>query len=284
MGFFSTLAQQVQDQLATGISSQVENRIDEVIRDNNPLNKFDINLGTGRIKSDFMVDEFVGNFNAHREVSKADKFNVVITIPDVLSNRQSNEWSTERELTLQCEVAEFPGRDINMIEYRHYGFIRRIPHSNQYGIASFTFYCAGDMHEKKFFDSWLDNMLPTKTGFVIYPEKDDGTKIYETPISINQYDSMGSLVYECKLFDAVPTSVSQLNLDWNNDSVHRLTVTFAFRKWFSPGTDHIGADKALIEDVDPSQANDNESDELSEIKIDQRADFHGEINNVLGGN
>jgi hypothetical protein len=37
--------------------------------------------------------------------------------------------------------------------------------------------------------------------------------------------------YSVTLIDAYPVSVNQLDLDWSNDSYHKLTVTFAYTKW-----------------------------------------------------
>lgn len=248
MGFFDTLANQIQNQVVGAANTQINNRVDEIIDRNNPLKKFDINLGTGFIDSEFKIDEFRNNLSKHNEVAKADKFMVVIAIPQILNGSGSGPtvngleevivgtaWSTSRELSLQCEVSELPGRDINMIEYRHYGFTRRIPHTNQYGQVTFTFYCTGDMHEKKFFDKWLDVMIPANTGLVTYPMNDLGVTVYESTIDINQYDPMGNMMYQATLIDAIPIAVSPLSQNWSDDSVHRLTVTFAFRKWVSLG-------------------------------------------------
>lgn len=155
-------------------------------------------------------------------------------IPVILS-----KYGAMPDLNLQCEAAELPGRDIPMIEYRHYGFIRRIPHMNQYGQASFTFYCAGDMWEKKLFDAWLDLMIPTTSGLVTYPETDSGAHNYDTDIFVNQYDMTGALQYQTKLIEAMPTSISPLPTNWATDDVHRLTVNFVFKKWTTVDTQNI---------------------------------------------
>lgn len=181
--------------------------------------------------SPFNIDNFRSNLDAHREVAKVDKYDVQIMIPIIL-----NQYGTISDLTLQCEAAEFPGRDITMIEYRHYGFIRRIPHMNQYGQASFTFYAAGDMWEKKMFDQWMEAMIPTNTGLVSYPEDDSGAHRYDTSIYVNQYDMTGALQYQVKLEEAMPTSISPLATNWATDDIHRLTVNFVFKKWSTVDT------------------------------------------------
>jgi len=181
--------------------------------------------------SPFNIDQFRTNLDAHREVAKVDKYDVQIMLPIIL-----NQYGTASDLLLQCEAAEFPGRDVTMIEYRHYAFIRRIPHMNQYGQAGFTFYCAGDMWEKKMFDQWLEAMIPTNTGLVSYPEDDSGAHRYDTSIYVNQYDMTGALQYQVKLEEAMPTSISPLATNWATDDIHRLTVNFVFKKWSTVDT------------------------------------------------
>lgn len=192
-----------------------------------------LDSGTGVLPSQFNIDEFRTNLSAHGEVARMDKFNVVIIVPPVV---QLASGTSLRELSLQCEVSELPARDVTHIEYRHYGYIRRIPHTNQYGQATFTFIVSGDMWEKRLFDRWLDIMTPTNSGLVSYPLDAQGNQIYEAPITINQYNANGQWIYGAQLIDAIPTSISPLGLDWSSDQPHKLTVTFNFRKWFSDST------------------------------------------------
>ena len=181
----------------------------------------------------FDINTFRQNLNNYDEVSRSDKFDVFITVPTQVA---AGSGYGMQQLSLQCEVSELPGRDIQMIEYRHYGFTKRIPHLNQYSHVSFTFYCTGNMIEKQLFDRWLDIMVPANTALVSYPDDGSGTPVYESDIIINQYDTQGNKVYDVTLQQAVPTSVSPMTLDWNNDQIHRLTVSFAFLKWFNNQT------------------------------------------------
>ena len=193
----------------------------------------------------FDIETFKQHLSKYNEVSRSDKFDVFIPIPEQIADGTSYGI---RELSLQCEVSELPARDIQMIEYQHYGFTKRIPHMNQYGRATFTFFCTGDLIEKKLFDRWLDSMVPVDTGLVNYPVDENNQRNYETDIHINQYDTQGNLIYTINLIDAVPTDVGQLVLDWNNDQVHRLMVSFAYRKWTSDQTDY-GSDQGGNNDV-----------------------------------
>lgn len=195
--------------------------------------------------SPFNIDEFRTGLTAHGEIAKQDKFHVMINVPKSV---QLASGTTSRELTLLCENAELPGRDINMIEYRHYGFIKRIPHNNQYGQAQFTFISTGDFWEKRLFDRWMDIMVPVSSGLVTYPLDNQGNHVYETSIIIFQYNQTGDVIYIAALNDAIPTSVAPMSLDWSSDTPHKLSVTFNFRQWVSDSTD------ALVTPTDFGQA------------------------------
>lgn len=179
----------------------------------------------------FNIQTFIQHISNHNSVAHGDKFDVHIAIPNSIAQTASME-----QLSLQCEISELPSRDINMIEYRHYSFIKRLPHHNQYGQASFTFIVTGDMWEKKLFDRWMDIMVPAQTGLIAYPEDKNNQRVYETDITCNQYDTQGNLIYSAKLIDAMPTSTSALMQSWDNDAIHKLVVGFNFRKWTSNST------------------------------------------------
>lgn len=248
----------------------------------------------------FNVTEFRNHFSKYNEFAQSDKFEVWITVPSGLSD---STFKT-KELAFQCEAAELPGKDINMVEYRHYGFIQRIPHHISYPQVTLTFYCNGALEERKFFDKWFNAMLPTSTGLVNYYAEENGTPNYATSIAIRQYSTIGvddpndipevkvedgktldrrifdavvnkvvntavdkylgpigqfaqygdqlkkmnqqdvtksqpNMIYECVLEDAMPISMSSLPLNWSDDSIHRLQVTFAYKKWKSNSEDQF---------------------------------------------
>jgi hypothetical protein len=241
----------------------------------------------------FKVNEFRAHFSKYGEFSKSDKFEVNISIPQILTGRMKDS----KELTFQCEVAELPGRTINTIDFVHYGFTERTPHFTSYEPVTLTFYCNGEMKEKKFFDAWMNTMIPADSGLVNYRENADNTMLYTSDVTIVQYSQyagpigaeekdepetlnrvlketairaakdigkasiekaigvpFGGIeqilglggeslvsqqqkvgnsrkVYECTLVQATPVAMSPLSLNWADDSVQRLQVTFVYKKW-----------------------------------------------------
>jgi len=143
-----------------------------------------------------------------------------------------------QQLSLTCEASELPGVDITPIEYRHHAFKKYIPHYLNYSPLVLTFYCTGQMMEKRFFDYWINQCIPKSSGLVNYRLDNNGSPLYEAQININQYDQAGNLTYFALAQDAFPISLSPLNQNWGDDSIHRLTVTFIFTKWLT-GDDGI---------------------------------------------
>ena len=221
----------------------------------------------------FNIDDFRSHVSNNSEFAYTDKFEVMFSPPAGITK-------DVKPLTFQCEIAELPGKNINMVEYRHYGFTKRIPHHISFSEINVTFFCNGDMTEKKLFDAWQDSMISTKTGLVEYYSGN-----YWSNITISQYSHIGSpngpitvpgyqqnltnrnliqegsevnsgenvhsrmqsdrptnaelplynprKIYECTLIEAVPVAVSSLPLNWADNSIHKLNVTFAYKKWIS---------------------------------------------------
>lgn len=133
----------------------------------------------------FNINEFISHTNRYGEYARSDKFDVRISVPKSLDGRTQGFKS--KELSFQCEAAELPGRTINMIEYRHHAFIERIPYFNTFDNITLTFYCNNDFLEKKFFDSWIDSMVPLRSGLVKYFQDDSYENQFTSRIQIRQY-------------------------------------------------------------------------------------------------
>jgi hypothetical protein len=175
----------------------------------------------------FNIQNFIGHIGKYNELARADKFDVTIPLPRSLRAEQFGS----RELQFQCEAAELPGRNITMIEYRHHAFTERVPHITNFTDVNLTFLCNNRFEEKKFFDKWLNSMIPINTGLVKYYFSDSGENSFTSEIKIRQYDLTGKKIYNCTLIEAIPTAISPLTLSWSDDTIHRLQVSFSFKKW-----------------------------------------------------
>jgi len=165
------------------------------------------------------INSFITSFQ--KDLARPNRFDVSIPIPLTLIQYRN----IAQQLTFRCENANLPGRTINTTDQKIYNIVEKFPNQTSYQDMDLTFIVGGDMAEKQFFDSWLDLINPN-TNFNFKYKGD-----YTTSITINQYDLQNNLTYTVELIDAFPIAVNQLDLDWSNDGVHKLTVVFAYTYW-----------------------------------------------------
>jgi hypothetical protein len=168
------------------------------------------------------ITNFISSF-AFTDLARTNRFDVLINMPEKLTKYFSD---MPRILSLRCEIAQLPVRNISVLEQK-FGNNPVEKHANManYSDMELTFIVSDNMQEKYFFDVWLELINPTDT---FNPEYKDS---YTAPITITQYDLRNRVSYAVELVDAFPTSTSQLDLNWDNDSSHKLTVNFAYTYW-----------------------------------------------------
>lgn len=167
------------------------------------------------------ISAFKSSFKT--DLARPSRFDVLIPVPIILF---ASPLVTSRSLLYRCETAQLPGRTFEMHEQKTYGPIEKYPHLASYTDIDLTFLVDDDMKQKYMFDAWFDFINPYLSNNYSYKDE------YATTITINQYDVANKLSYSVDLFDAFPISVNQLDLDWGNtDSVHKLSVTFAYTYW-----------------------------------------------------
>jgi hypothetical protein len=181
------------------------------------------------------INDFISSFQ--KDLARPNRFDVSIPIPLGLIQY----IKTSAPLQYRCEASNLPGRTVATTEQKTYGPIEKYPYLSTYNDTDLTFIVGGDMKEKIFFDAWINFVNPTLSNNFRY--KTD----YATTLSINQYDQNNQLTYTVALFDAYPISINQLDLDWSNDSYHKLSVTFAYTYWKNNSIQGLAQD--LIDNV-----------------------------------
>jgi hypothetical protein len=167
-------------------------------------------------------------------------------------NGQQDEYSKtsnssmSRNLALQCEAAELPGKTMTTADVKIYGPTFKVPYQTQYSDTSLTFLCTNEFYERKLFDRWMEAIHPTDTNNLRFPKGDKSR--YLTNIKIIQYDDFIKQIYAVELIDAFPIGVAPQSLSWADDGFHRLSVSFAYQKYRTvyDGTYDIGAAAASL--------------------------------------
>ena len=159
---------------------------------------------------------------------------------------KTSNSSMSRNLALQCEAAELPGKTMTTADVKIYGPTFKVPYQTQYSDTSLTFLCTNEFYERKLFDRWMEAIHPSDTNNLRYPKGDKSR--YMTNIKIIQYDDFVKQIYAVELIDAFPIGVAPQSLSWADDGFHRLSISFAYQKYRTiyEGTYDIGAAAATL--------------------------------------
>ena len=154
----------------------------------------------------------------------------------------------ERDLSLLCEAAEFPGRGFITIDNRYYGPNFKVPIQTTYEDLTLTFILRDKFLERQYFDDWMNLINPIDTYNFRY--KSDYTNNIElfqlSDIASSPATSGGNLVndglavntqYAFTFEKAYPILINPQPVTWADDNFHRLSVSFTYTRWYRRGLD-----------------------------------------------
>lgn len=156
-------------------------------------------------------------------LSKTSKYEVLVLPPPSLSVSSTNL----QMISLFAEIASLPSLALKSTRLKVYGPSYPRVTGIDYGEAiNVTFLMDRGLKIKAFFENWMFSATSNTNYNVAYQNK-----YISQGIKIRQLDSMSQVVYQTTLIDAYPISISALDVNARDDEYHRLTVTFAYRKW-----------------------------------------------------
>jgi hypothetical protein len=172
------------------------------------------------------INNFINSFTT--DVARPNRFDVNIVVPAMLQNYSP----VLRNLSLRCESTELPGRTFGTVDQK-FGSnpTSKFPMHSSYNDLTMTFIVSAEMTERTFFDVWMEYINPTTSFDFDYKQN------FASTITISQYDLQNILTYSVNLFKAYPIAINQMDLDWSNDSYHKLSVVFAYDYWQNSGID-----------------------------------------------
>ena len=134
-----------------------------------------------------------------------------------------------RDLVMRCESFVLPGQNIETsVDNIRIGPTREHAFSVNYAPVTGVFLCDDKFSEKKFFEEWQELAFDKKSFKVKY------YKDFVADILIKQFavaDTDLKSIYECKLIDAFPKTVVQMDLNTADGELHRLSVEFQYHHW-----------------------------------------------------
>jgi hypothetical protein len=195
------------------------------------------------------IDKFISHLSSRGEVSKPSKFDVMINAPFLLESM----INASRDLMFQCEASELPGSNINTVDGRIYGENYPVASLLSYNDLTLTFICNGVMSEKRFFETWINGIIDrgeiNRQANYLLSYHDQ----YVSTITVTQYSEYGdkpktsflssifglgsnpefgpSPIYRAVFLEAFPYSIQPIPLNWSDDGISRLNVSFKYTRW-----------------------------------------------------
>jgi len=198
------------------------------------------------------IKNFISSFNK-ADLSRQCNFEVRITPPlgffaSILKYGTLNigaipfavfTLANMQNITMRCEQASLPHRTFGTAHQKIYGPVEHYPIQHYYPYVTCTFICSDNMHEKMFFDLWMEYMSTSSPALLALNALGIGgarfdfeyKSNYAAAINIRQYDVGGNSQYNVFLIDAFPIAVHEMPLDWASQEINRIRVTFAYHYW-----------------------------------------------------
>lgn len=167
-------------------------------------------------------------------LAKNSKYLVTFIRPAVVTAGLSSDI---RRIALFCDQTQLPGINISTSPNRTFGEVREAPYEKLYDPVNFSFYVDSNLEIKYFFDQWMSGIQSTSNRTWAY--YDD----YTTDISITVYNEEEKEVYEVRLYEAFPKTLSSIQMDYAGKDVMKAQVVMSYRYWTSSRRGSIHVDK-----------------------------------------
>lgn len=129
-------------------------------------------------------------------------------------------------MAMLCKSAVIPGISFDTSRLQTFGHFE-VPYDKIYEPITLTFYMDSKMETKVFFDHWMDSIqLYSTKGFAFY-------KDFVTTLTIDVFNRGSNKVYSVQLNEAYPKSIDAITLDYGNNEIMLLTITFNYKAWVS---------------------------------------------------
>jgi hypothetical protein len=212
-------------------------------------------------------DAFLAHHAAHFDFSKASKFAVLIFQPPgliaggLLGGLIGQTKATQflgplintTGLTFQCDNAILPQYGINTVDQRVFGAPFSVAATPEdYIPLQLQFISAGDMWERKFFEDWMEYIMPkgSRRGTADQRVAEAAARYIDVDLatlrsagSANYRDSYIGTIQVIAFHDTgipsgrytfeecYPVQVQAQPLNWGDDAINKVNVTFKYTTW-----------------------------------------------------
>ena len=197
---------------------------------------------TNRVLSNFINDKFGSNLNVNIPVlnlldtftEAANNLNVDIGNVNIGTNLDlptlgyvlGNLGTTLDNLNLFCHRASLPEINTQNFNWKEYGEVRKLGHTNTFGDATCTYYCSEDLRERKFFEEWNSLVYNHKNKTYGY------YRDYTSRIEFIKYDASWNKQTAIYRFnEAYPSTIGTQEVNYDAVDLLRLDIAFKYRNY-----------------------------------------------------
>ncbi len=187
------------------------------------------------------IDKLKATISKKGGVAKQNRFNVFFTPPKLsLLNKNpatligtlasgggiGNVFNDPRDISLLCESAVLPGRQINTTEYQNIDMTKKQVNGVIDEDVTLNFILTNDYYIKNMFDEWTSNVINLDSYKIGYKED------FTTDVVIQQINHKNIPIYGIKLVNAFPTTLTAVTLDNNSENtIQKFSVTLSYDKY-----------------------------------------------------
>jgi hypothetical protein len=198
-------------------------------------------FGGASSASKFAPDRFRGTIMAQLGMASASRWQV--EWPKINGmvfpvQGSTSDFSNSEDKNLLCAAAQIPGKTVS-VGYREMGG-ERVPYATgqDFPQAQFTYYLTNSYEMRHYFQEWMNAVMhqplkpsSTKHTFAGYHSN------YVKDVKVTQYTRDGRRVYDVKLIDAFPVSLSTIDLNSQlQTAAHEFTVSMAYTNYSNDAT------------------------------------------------
>ena len=191
------------------------------------------------------IDNFKSTLGKRGGVAQQNRFQVIFTPPSqsllnlsgsaiigVLRGKASAKSliNDPRDISMLCESASLPGRQITSIDYTANRNTVKVPYGVLNEDVTLSFLLTSDYYIKTMMDDWLASIVDMDIYRVGYK------KDFTTDVVIQQLDKNNKPVYGVRLENAFPTTVSSIVLDnASENTAQKLSITLSYDNYVPEG-------------------------------------------------
>lgn len=172
------------------------------------------------------LEQFIGKVRSEGLLS-ANHFYVMISPKFAWESRAD-------DIMMMCDSINLPSQTAASTDVRIFGEFREHPYLQMYGTLSATFIVDRNMKVRRFFETWMNQIVDKNTRTVGYYYD------YASTIDIFVTDKNAKVVYAIKCHEVFPKVLGDIRLDYASKEVMRMPVEFAMKYWERIPVDESG--------------------------------------------